>query len=63
MGDLSAGKRFDAVWLRPLPGDPLAVGLTHAEDPMEALAKVFALATPSDVAAVWIDGTPVRTAA
>lgn len=59
VGDLSVGKRFDAVWLRPLPGDPLAVGLTHAADPPEALAKVFALGTPSDVAAVWVDGRPV----
>lgn len=61
VGDLSVGKRFDAVWLRPLPGDPLAVGLTHAADPAEALAKVFTLGTPADIAAVWVDGDLVRS--
>lgn len=61
VGDLSVGKRFDAVWLRPLPGDPLAVGLSHAADPGEALAKVFTLGTPADIAAVWVDGDLVRS--
>lgn len=60
VGDLSTGKRFDAVLLRPPPGDPLAVGLTHAQDAEDALAKVFALGSPADIATVWIDGEAIR---
>ncbi len=59
IGDLSAGKQFDALWLSPPPGSALAVGLTHAADPDDALSKVFALATPADVRAVWVAGTRV----
>lgn len=56
VGDLSVGKRFDAQLLRPAEGSPLAVGLTHADDAEDALARVFTLGTPADVRAVWIDG-------
>lgn len=59
-GDLSAGKRFDAVWVRPRPGTPLDIGLRHAGSPESAVARLFAQATPHDVAAVWVDGTPVK---
>jgi len=59
VGDLSVGKRFDAVWLRPAPASTLAVSLRHAPSPEAALARVFALATDADVAAVWIDGETV----
>jgi guanine deaminase len=60
IGDLSPGRRFDAVWVRPAPGSPLAVGLRHASDAAAAVAKLFALATSADVAAVWVDGTRVK---
>jgi guanine deaminase len=60
VGDLDVGKRFDAVWLNPPPGTPLAVGLRHADGPSDALAKVFALATPHDVRGVWVDGERVK---
>jgi guanine deaminase len=56
VGDLSVGKRFDAQLLRPTDGSPLAVGVAHADDAEEALARIFTLGTPSDVHAVWIDG-------
>jgi len=56
VGDLSVGKRFDAQLLRPADGSPLAVGVAHAADPEEALARIFTLGTPADVQAVWIDG-------
>ncbi len=56
VGDFSVGRRFDAQWLRPAPGTPLDVGLAHAADPDDALARLFALGTPADVAGVWIDG-------
>lgn len=60
VGDLSAGKRFDALWVRPPAGTPLDVGLRHAADADDAVAKLFALATPHDVAAVWVDGLTVK---
>lgn len=56
VGDLSVGKRFDAQLLRPAEGSPLAVGLEHADDYEDALARAFTLGTPADVRAVWIDG-------
>lgn len=57
VGDFEVGRRFDAVWLRPAPDSALDIVLRHAPDASEALAKVFALATPADVAGVWVDGT------
>jgi guanine deaminase len=60
VGDLAAGKRFDAVWLRPRAGTPLDIGLRHADGPSDALAKAFALATPHDVRGVWVDGERVK---
>lgn len=59
VGDLSAGKQFDAVWLCPPAGSVLAVGLTHAETPDDALSKVFTLATQADVRVVWVAGERV----
>lgn len=56
VGHLSVGKRFDAQLLRPADGSPLAVGVAHADDAEEALARLFTLGTPADVHAVWIDG-------
>src|SRR6516164_3420326 len=56
VGDFSVGKDFDAVWLRPAAGSTLAVNLRHARDSTDALARIFALATPADVAGVWIRG-------
>ncbi len=38
----------------------LIVGLRHADSAEGALAKVFSLGTPADVAGVWIDGEPIR---
>ena len=60
VGDLSTGRRFDAVWVRPAPGGPLDVGLRHAHDAESAVGKVFALATTPDVARVWVDGVAVK---
>ncbi len=56
VGDFGVGKDFDAVWLRPAPGTALAVNIDNAADPTDALARVFALATPADVAGVWARG-------
>ncbi len=56
VGDLGVGKAFDACWLRPAAGSTLAVNLDHAQDAGDALAKIFTLATPADVAGVWVAG-------
>ncbi|MBA8794805.1 guanine deaminase [Friedmanniella endophytica] len=56
VGDLGVGKQFDASWLRPSPGSTFATNLAHAEDAADALAKIFTLSTPGDVAAVWVGG-------
>jgi guanine deaminase len=60
IGDLRVGKEFDAAWLRPAEGSTLEVVLRHATDPYDALAKIFALATPADVARVWVGGEQIR---
>jgi guanine deaminase len=60
VGDLTVGKRFDAIWVRPPAGTPLDVGLRHASDADAAVAKLFALATPQDVASVWVDGVLIK---
>ena len=60
VGDLSVGKQFDAVWLRPSVGDPLDVGLRHAACAEDALAKTFALACASDLAGVWVGGDRLK---
>lgn len=59
-GDLSPGKRFDAVWVRPRSGTQLDIALRHADGAESAVARLFALATTQDVAAVWADGAPVK---
>jgi guanine deaminase len=61
IGDLSVGKRFDAVWVRPVPASTLDVGLRHAAGPDDALAKTFTLATAHDLAAVWVNGARVKS--
>jgi guanine deaminase len=60
VGDLSVGRQFDALWVRPAAGDPLDVGLRHAACAEDALAKTFALATPAHVAGVWVGGDRVK---
>lgn len=60
VGDLSVGKRFDAALIRPVQGQPLAVGIAHADNDSDALAKIFAMGTPADIAQVWVDGTLVK---
>lgn len=55
-GDFEVGREFDAVWWRPQEGSTFEVGLRHAESAEDALAKLFALGTPADIAAVWVAG-------
>lgn len=60
VGVLSPGKRFDAVLIRPAEGQPLDVGIRHAADDGDALAKIFAMGTPGDIADVWVDGVSLH---
>ena len=60
VGDLSVGKQFDAVWVRPSVGDTLQIGLRQATSADDALAKIFALAGPAAIARVWIGGVGVE---
>ena len=60
VGDFNPGKEFDAVWLRPAAGSTYEVNLAHAADSADALARTFALATPADVAGVWVRGQRIR---
>jgi guanine deaminase len=59
VGDLSVGKRFDAIWLRPQQSTTLDVVLRNANGADDALAKAFALASPADVERVWVEGEEV----
>jgi guanine deaminase len=61
VGDLSVGRRFDAVWVRPEPGSPLDVGLRNASGPEGTVGKLFALATTADVRGVWVDGARIKS--
>ena len=60
VGDLSVGKSFDAVLVRPAKGSTLDVCLENAAGPSDALAKIFVLGTTYDVAQVWIAGEQVH---
>jgi guanine deaminase len=60
VGDLSVGRQFDAVRVGGGDGGTLDVVLDHAADADDALAKVFALAGPSDVRGVWVGGDRLR---
>jgi guanine deaminase len=61
VGDLSVGKQFDAICLRPPTGTALDIGLRHADSPEDALGKVFALAGDADVADVWVGGEQIAS--
>ncbi|UNX53688.1 guanine deaminase [Georgenia sp. TF02-10] len=60
VGDLSVGKDFDALWLRPTAGSTLEVALRHPKDAADVVAKIFTLGTPADVDRVWVAGRQVR---
>jgi len=63
VGELSVGKRFDAVFVAPEADSPLGVGIRHAAGPDDALAKIFAMGTPADITRVWVDGRQLPHAA
>lgn len=61
VGHLSVGMAFDGVWFRPQEGSTTEVVLRHAAGPGDALAKIFALGTPADIAGVWVAGERLPT--
>ena len=61
VGDFGIGKEFDAVLWRAPKNSDLGVNLQYAVDASDALARIFALATPADVHGVWLKGERVRT--
>lgn len=61
VGDLSVGKQFDALWLRPRDGGTLQSTLRHAVDDSDALAKIFTLGSPADIDTVWVGGQQVQS--
>ena len=61
VGDLSEGKQFDALCVRPPAGTALDVGLRHAGSAEDALGKVFTLAGDADVADVWVGGEQISS--
>ncbi|GAA6527097.1 guanine deaminase [Intrasporangium sp. DVR] len=61
VGDLTVGKQFDAVWIRPQHHQPLGIGLRHATSPEDALARTFTLAAPADIAGVWVGGERIHS--
>lgn len=63
VGDLSVGKDFDAVLLRPAPGSTLEVVLRHARDAAEVLAALIVLGGTAEVAGVWVGGDRVAGSA
>lgn len=56
VGHLGVGMQLDAVLIRPTAGSTLDVALRHAGSAEDALAKVFVLGTPADIASVWVGG-------
>ena len=58
-GDFSVGKAFDAVYLRPPAGTPLAAVMDHAEGPERVLAALFTLGSAADVQPVGVGGDRV----
>ena len=61
VGDLSVGKQFDAILVRPRDGSPLSVGIERAESADDLVGRIFASGTPADVAGVWIGGEAPST--
>jgi guanine deaminase len=61
VGDLSPGKAFDAICVRPPTGTALEVCLRHADTPDDVLGKIFALAGDADVADVWVGGRQIAS--
>lgn len=61
VGDFSAGKAADVVYVRPAENSSFAVALDHAKDqsPERMLAVAFTMCSEADIGEVFVDGRPV----
>jgi len=62
IGDFTAGKAADFVYLRPPDGSPLAAVVERADSFERVLAPIFTLADSSCIREVRVEGTPVYRA-
>jgi guanine deaminase len=62
LGDFAPGKSADFVYLRPLPGTPLARSVERAEDLHKVLSALFTLGDAQCVSEVRVDGSLVYQA-
>ena len=58
-GDFRIGKSTDLVYLRPLPGSPLAAALERQETPEGILGAIFTLAGAAEICEVRVAGSVV----
>lgn len=59
IGDFTAGKAADVVYLRPAAGSPLEAVVQRAEGPEQALASLFTMAGAESVLEVRVAGDTV----
>jgi guanine deaminase len=59
IGDFRPGKAADFVYLRPPPGSVLEAVVRHAENPVQALSALFAMAGSETVREVRVEGQTV----
>ena len=59
IGDFTAGKSADCVYLRPAAQSPLAAVMRHAPGAEQLLAALFTLAGAETVRETWVAGAEV----
>ena len=62
VGDFSAGKAADLVYIRPEPDTALRVAVDGANDAAAALAAIVTLGDASSIRDVWVEGSSIRQA-
>ncbi len=60
IGDFSAGKSADLVYVRAPETSSLAAVMRNAPSPEHLLSAIFTLADPSCIREVWVEGCPVK---
>jgi len=59
-GDFTPGKSADLIYIRPVPGSPLASVVERADSLEKILAAIFTLGDSSSIAEVRIAGSTVH---
>lgn len=62
VGDFSAGKAADLVYIRPDPGTALCAAIDRADDAGAVLGAIITLGDASSIRDVWVNGSSVRRA-